>query len=344
MALETETQPDKSLSDETSQEDTGRQFGPYKTLRLLRRGGMGAVYLAEQQQPIRRVVALKLIKPGMDTRAVIARFESERQALALMDHPNIARVFDAGSGDDGRPYFAMEYVPGIPITEYCDRHRLTNRERLELFLPVCHAVQHAHQKGIIHRDIKPSNVLVSVKDGVPVLKVIDFGVAKASNQKLVEETFFTEHGIIVGTPEYMSPEQAELNGLDVDTTSDIYSLGILLYELLVGVLPFDPKVLRKAGYEEMRRIIREEETPRPTARLEGLQSEIEVERFIVWWPQGAAQEKGRRPSRQGSTRAGQSLLKCDPVVSTSAKRTTMSGAGSAYSIIDGIVSSTLGRR
>jgi serine/threonine protein kinase len=184
MALETETHP-YTDRDDTSQDDESRQFGPYKTLRLLGKGGMGAVYLAEQRQPIRRLVALKVIKAGMDTREVIARFESERQALALMDHPNIARVFDAGSGTDGRPYFAMEYVPGIPITEYCDQNRLTNRERLELFLSVCLAVQHAHQKGIIHRDIKPSNVLVSVQDGAPGPKVIDFGVAKAINQKLI---------------------------------------------------------------------------------------------------------------------------------------------------------------
>jgi serine/threonine protein kinase len=204
----------------------------------------------------------------------LARFESERQALALMDHPNIARVFDAGSGTDGRPYFAMEYVPGIPITEYCDRNRLTNRERLELMLPVCRAVQHAHQKGIIHRDIKPSNVLVSVQDGTPVPKVIDFGVAKAVNQKLIEKTLFTEHGVLIGTPEYMSPEQADANGTDVDTTTDIYSLGTLLYELLVGALPFDAKELRKAGYDEMRRIIREEETPRPTARLDSLGTQV----------------------------------------------------------------------
>jgi serine/threonine protein kinase len=209
----------------------------------------------------------------MDTREVVARFESERQTLALMDHANIARVFDAGNGEDERPYFAMEYVPGIPITEYCDQNRLTNRERLELFLPVCQAVQHAHQKGIIHRDIKPSNVLVSVQDGIAVPKVIDFGVAKAISQKLIKQTFFTEYGMLIGTPEYMSPEQADPNGAEVDTTTDIYSLGALLYELLVGVLPFDPKLLRKAGYEEMRRIIREEETPRPTARLESLGAE-----------------------------------------------------------------------
>jgi serine/threonine protein kinase len=270
MALDTKTLVETEPSVGPLEQGQSQQFGPYKVLRLLGRGGMGAVYLAEQQYPIRRLVALKVIKPGMDTREVIARFESERQALALMDHPNIARVYDAGSGDGGRPYFAMEYVSGIPITEYCDRNRLTNRERLDLFLAVCHAVQHAHQKGIIHRDLKPSNVLVSVPDGVAVPKIIDFGVAKAVNQKLIEETFFTEHGMLIGTPEYMSPEQAALDGQDVDTTSDIYSLGVVLYELLVGVLPFDPKALRKAGYDEMRRIIREEETPRPTARLHSL--------------------------------------------------------------------------
>ena len=274
MALETETRAITEPLHKGIEEEAGRQFGPYKTLHRLGRGGMGAVYLAEQQQPIRRLVALKVIKPGMDTREVIARFESERQALALMDHPNIARVFDAGSGADGRPYFAMEYVPGIPITEYCDQNCLTNRERLELMLPVCRAVQHAHQKGIIHRDMKPSNVLVSVQDGTPVPKVIDFGVAKAVNQKIIEKTLFTEHGVLIGTPEYMSPEQADANGADVDTTTDIYSLGILLYELLVGALPFDPKVLRKAGYGEMRRIIREEETPRPTARLDSLGAQV----------------------------------------------------------------------
>jgi serine/threonine protein kinase len=272
MALETETGADIEPSDSANREDAGRQFGPYKTLRLLGTGGMGTVYLAEQKEPIRRLVALKLIRPGMDTTEVISRFESERQALALMDHSNIARVFDAGTSHDGRPYFAMEYVSGIPITEYCDQNRLANRQRLELFLPVCQAVQHAHQKGIIHRDIKPSNVLVSVQDGIPVPKVIDFGVAKAINQKLAEQTFFTEHGVLIGTPEYMSPEQIGVE--NVDATTDIYSLGTLLYELLVGALPFDPKVLRKAGYDEMKRIIREEETPLPTARLRGLGAQI----------------------------------------------------------------------
>jgi WD40 repeat protein len=248
----------------------GQRFGPYRVVRLLGQGGMGVVYLAEQEEPIRRRVALKLIKLGMDSREVIARFESERQALALMDHPNIARVFDAGVSQEGRPYFVMEYVPGVPITKYCDAHQLTNRQRLELFRPVCMAIQHAHQKGIIHRDIKPSNILVAAVDGQPTPKVIDFGVAKATNQRLTEKTVFTQLGFFVGTPEYISPEQAELTSLDVDTTTDIYSLGVVLYELLVGVLPFDAAHLRKAGYDEIRRILREEEPLTPTARLNSL--------------------------------------------------------------------------
>ena len=209
-------------------------IGRYKLLQEIGEGGMGVVYMAEQREPVRRKVALKIIKPGMDTREVIARFEAERQALALMDHPNIAHVLDAGATESGRPYFVMELVHGIPITEYCDRNDLTTRERLELFVQVCQAVQHAHQKGIIHRDLKPSNVLVTLHDGMPVPKIIDFGVAKATNQQLTEKTVFTGFGQMVGTPLYMSPEQAELNGLDVDTRSDIYSLGVLLYELLTG--------------------------------------------------------------------------------------------------------------
>jgi WD40 repeat protein/serine/threonine protein kinase len=228
---------------------------------------MGEVYLAEQDKPIHRRVALKLIKLGMDTREVIARFESERQALALMSHPNIAKVLDAGATENGSPYFVMEHVPGIPIAEYCDKHLLTTRERLELFMQICQAVQHAHQKGIIHRDIKPSNVLVSLQDGKPVARVIDFGVAKAISQRLTERTLFTEIGQIVGTPEYMSPEQAEMSGLDVDTRTDIYSLGVMLYELLVGALPFDARQLRRAGYDEIRRIIRDQDPPTPTGRL-----------------------------------------------------------------------------
>jgi len=243
------------------------RIGRYKILQTIGEGGMGLVYLAEQEQPFRRRVALKVIKIGMDTRAVVARFEAERQALALMNHPCIAEVFDAGTGDDGRPYFAMEYVAGIPITEYCDKHCLSTRGRLELFVHVCGAIQHAHQKGVIHRDIKPSNVLVGVQDGKPVPKVIDFGVAKATHQGLTEKTVFTQQGLLIGTPAYMSPEQAERGGLDVDTTTDIYSLGVLLYELLIGALPFDPAVLRSAGYAEIQRIIREEEPLRPSARL-----------------------------------------------------------------------------
>ena len=206
-------------------EGPGTRIGPYKLLQRIGEGGMGAVYLAEQDRPVRRRVALKVIKPGMDTEQVVARFEAERQALAIMDHPSIAKVFDAGVTDSGRPYFVMELVKGVPITEYCDAVHLTPKERLELFIPVCQAIQHAHQKGIIHRDIKPSNVLVAMQDGKPVPKVIDFGIAKAIDQRLTEQTFFTQHGAIIGTLEYMSPEQAEISAMDIDTRADIYALG-----------------------------------------------------------------------------------------------------------------------
>jgi len=248
-------------------EGPGTVIGPYKLLEKIGEGGMGVVYMAEQTRPVKMRVALKIIKPGMDSKQVIARFETERQALALMDHPNIAKVLAAGTTGSGRPYFAMELVKGEPITTYCDKHRLTLRERLRLFVSVCLAVQHAHQKGIIHRDLKPSNVLIARYDGNPVAKVIDFGVAKATGQQLTEKTLFTRYGQVVGTLEYMSPEQAEFNQQDIDTRSDIYSLGILLYQLLAGTTPFDPERLRSGAWNEVMRIIREEEPPRPSVRV-----------------------------------------------------------------------------
>jgi serine/threonine protein kinase len=263
------TSPNVESDTRASQEDqTGTVIaGRYKLRQLLGEGGMGRVYLAEQTQPIVRLVAIKLIKPGMDSTAVLARFEAERQALALMDHPNIAKVLDAGTTADHRPFFVMELVKGIPITRYCDQQHLSPNERLQLFLQVCHAVQHAHQKGIIHRDLKPSNVLIALYDGRPVPKVIDFGVAKAISQRLTERTLFTEVGQMVGTVEYMAPEQADLNSLDIDTRADIYSLGVLLYELLAGSPPFTSKQLRGAGFTEMMRIIKEVEPPKPSTKI-----------------------------------------------------------------------------
>ncbi len=253
-----------------STRESTTQIGPYRLLQKIGEGGMGEVWLAEQKKPLRRRVALKLVKLGMDTKQVIARFEAERQALALMDHPNVARVIDAGSTPQGSPYFAMEYVKGEAITRYCDKQRMTTKERLTLFTQVCEGVQHAHQKGIIHRDIKPSNVLVMVDGERVVPKIIDFGVAKAIEQRLTEKTVFTQFGTLVGTPEYMSPEQAEMTGLDIDTRTDVYSLGVLLYELLVGALPFDANELRRAGFDEIRRKIREDEPPKPSTRISGL--------------------------------------------------------------------------
>jgi tRNA A-37 threonylcarbamoyl transferase component Bud32 len=248
-------------------EGPGSRIGPYKLLQKIGEGGMGAVYMAEQEKPVRRRVALKVIKPGMDTDQVIARFEAERQALAIMDHNNIAKVLDAGATETGRPYFVMELVNGIPITDYCDRANLSPGERLELFIPVCQAIQHAHQKGVIHRDIKPSNVLVTLHDGKPVPKIIDFGVAKAISQRLTERTMFTQFGAVVGTLEYMSPEQAEMSGMDVDTRTDVYALGVLLYELLTGTTPLQRASLREAAFAEILRRIREEDPQKPSTRI-----------------------------------------------------------------------------
>jgi WD40 repeat protein/serine/threonine protein kinase len=253
-----------------ARERPGTVIGPYKLMEQIGEGGMGLVFVAVQQHPVRRKVALKLIKPGMDSRQVVARFEAERQALALMDHPNIAKVHDGGTTPTGRPYFVMELVKGVPITDYCDRNQVPIRARLELFLHVCQAVQHAHQKGIIHRDIKPSNVLVMSNDGTPLVKVIDFGVAKAVGQQLTDKTIYTQFAQLVGTPLYMSPEQAGQSGVDVDTRSDIYSLGVVLYELLTGTTPFDRQRIKQAGYDEVRRIIREEEPARPSTRVSTL--------------------------------------------------------------------------
>ena len=269
-------------------EKAGDRIGRYKLLQQIGEGGCGVVYMAEQEEPVRRRVALKVIKMGMDTRQVIARFEAERQALALMDHPNIAKVFDAGATDTGRPYFVMELVRGIRITDYCDQAKLSTRDRLNLFNQVCHAIQHAHQKGIIHRDIKPSNVLVTLHDGVPVPKVIDFGIAKATEQRLTDKTLFTAFEQFMGTPAYMSPEQAEMSGLGIDARSDIYALGVLLYELLTGKTPFDAKELLQAGLDEMRRTLREKEPARPSNCLSTM---LEADLTTV------AQQRQADPSR-----------------------------------------------
>src|SRR5450432_4242 len=258
---------------EAPDEAVGQTLGRYKLMERLGEGGCGVVYVAEQSVPVRRRVALKVIKLGMDTKAVVARFEAERQALAMMDHPNIAKVLDAGTTETGRPYFIMELVRGIRITEYCDQNNLTTKERLDLFIKVCQAIQHAHQKGIIHRDIKPSNILVTLHDGVPVPKVIDFGIAKATEGRLTDATVYTQLHQFIGTPAYMSPEQAEMSGLDIDTRSDIYSLGVLLYELLAGSTPFDGQELMSLGIDAMRKTIREKEPVRPSTRFATLHEE-----------------------------------------------------------------------
>jgi serine/threonine protein kinase/tetratricopeptide (TPR) repeat protein len=277
-----------ALDVETSMlEGPGKQIGRYKLLQRIGEGGFGTVFMAEQTEPVVRRVALKIIKPGMDTRAVIARFEAERQALAMMEHPNIARVLDAGATELGRPYFVMELVRGDPVTHYCDQQQLSIEDRLTLFQDICGAVQHAHQKGIIHRDIKPSNVLVTVADGRPLPKVIDFGIAKATAIRLTDKTLFTEMHQLIGTPEYMSPEQAEISGVDIDTRSDIYSLGVLLYELLAGSPPFDGRRLRSASFAEIQRIIRDEEPPRPSLRLRSLAASSSV----VLMPANSSLEK-----------------------------------------------------
>lgn len=269
---ENESEERISSASRSSAPQAGTTLGPYKLIKQIGEGGMGSVWLASQSQPIKRTVAIKLIKAGMDSGQVLARFEAERQALAMMDHPNIARVLDAGITEQGRPYFAMEYVKGVPLTAYCDAAKLSVHERLELFLPICQAVQHAHQKGIIHRDLKPTNILVCLYDGKPVPKVIDFGLAKAMHHSLTEQSLYTAHDMMVGTPLYMSPEQAEQNNLDIDTRSDVYAMGVILYELLTGTTPLEKAQMKQAAYGEVLRLIKEVEPPKPSLRLSGSKS------------------------------------------------------------------------
>jgi len=313
-------------------EKPGGRIGRYKLLSVLGEGGMGIVYLAEQKQPIRRQVALKVIKPGMDSKRVIARFEAERQALALLDHPNIAHVYNAGTTENGRPYFVMEYVKGLSITEHCDRHKLTIEDRLNLFRQVCNAVHHAHQKGIIHRDIKPSNILVSLQADQALPKIIDFGVAKALAQPLTERTLVTEQGQLFGTPEYMSPEQADMANEDIDTRSDIYSLGVLLYVLLTGVLPFDSTTFREGGIEHIRQVIRETDPKTPSTRLSSLGEEAEkvaqsrrtevatlakcLHKELEWIPLKAMRKERTERYRSSSELADdiENYLKGDPLI------------------------------
>jgi serine/threonine protein kinase len=294
----------KTQAESADPERVGSKIGRYKLLQKIGEGGCGAVYMAEQEEPVRRRVALKIIKLGMDTKSVIARFEAERQALAMMDHPNIAKVLEAGATETGRPFFVMELVHGTKITDYCDRNQLSTAERLDLFQHVCRAMQHAHQKGVIHRDLKPSNILVAVNDGVPVPKVIDFGIAKATEGKLTDKSVSTELHQFIGTPAYMSPEQAELASVDVDTRSDIYSLGVLLYELLTGKTPFETQELVAAGLDEMRRIIREGEPLRPSTRLSALTNAELTE---------VAKHRGAEPLRLASLVLGELdwiVMKC----------------------------------
>ncbi len=288
--------------------------GRFKLLEKIGEGGMGTVWAAQQTEPVRRRVAIKLVKPGMDSRQVLARFEAERQALAVMDHPNIAKVLDGGMTDQGRPYFTMEYVKGVPITDYCDKARLSVKDRLMLMRQVCQAVQHAHQKGIIHRDLKPSNILVCPYDGQPVPKVIDFGLAKAMHQPLTEHTVYTAHGMLMGTPLYMSPEQAEMNNLDIDTRTDIYSLGVILYELLTGSTPMDKERFKHAAWQEMQRLIKEEEPAKPSTRLSGSDS----------LPTIAAQ-RSLEPAQLGVRGAGRPGLDRDEVVGKRSHATLRDG-------------------